>query len=114
MELKLVRTDENKYELHFKKMTLGKYDTFSQGMERGEAFAKNFRKKLFVSQACISDWYVGFPENDQSPVVFYDTRLVNASAIPDRFKFVEGPFFTDDEACTAALKISGKKAIKEE
>jgi hypothetical protein len=119
MDLKLRRNEQNVYELHYNDIVLGQAGELAELIERAEKYAKRFQKKLFISQAALADWYVGFPLNrDTSPEVFFDPHYQirtqvesqNKDATPSPYRFVEGPFLTQQAAVEAAFKISGKPA----
>jgi hypothetical protein len=109
MSLLLDRNPEDgQYELKHLGITLARYEFLTDGYENALRSAKNTRQKLFVSAACISDWYVGFPKDATAmPEVFEerDPKVVEAKL--QDYRFVEGPFDSSDTAKRAALLISG-------
>lgn len=117
MELKLDRNEKNAYELCYKDLVLSESFVLAEVMGQAEAFAKKFQKKLYVSEAALSDWFVGFPVNkEEAPLAFFDpSYLVRSSQQSDeRFRFVEGPFLTKEAAFDAAFRISGQTAVEGE
>lgn len=115
MELMLSRNEENFYELRLGSVVLAQSDTLSAMLDRAQHFAKKFRKKLFISQASISDWYIGFPnDREQSPEIFFDPHyMLKAATVQEgtpTYRFVEGPFLSQEQAAQAAFGISGKVA----
>ena len=112
------RNEKNIYELRFNDIVLAQSIELAELVSQGEKYAKKFAKKLFVSHAALSDWYVGFPtDRSQNPEVFFDPYFMlkaeveaSADAPPSPYRFVEGPFLSQSEAVEAAFKISGKTA----
>lgn len=115
MGLRIHRTEKNIYQLYLKDIVLAETSNFSELMGKAQTYAKKFQKKLFVSQASISDWYVGFPtEVSLSPEVFYDPFFMVKAAQEIEYKFIEGPFSTKEKALEASFKISGQSAKERE
>lgn len=120
MELRLLRTDQNIYELRYNDIVLAQAVELSEVMGKAEKYAKKFRKKLFIAQSAIADWYIGFPKDkEQNPVIFFDPFLEVKAQLEDTppetpYRFVEGPFVSREEAVEAAFKISGKQAVSVE
>lgn len=116
MKLTLDRNEQNIYELRLGEVVLAHSETMTGLVDKAQLFAKKFQKKLFISQAAISDWYVGFPQDkDQSPEVFFDPQYmlkahVGEEVTPSSYRFVEGPFLSSEQAAEAAFQISGKVA----
>jgi hypothetical protein len=81
--------------------------TFDYALKKAQEKAKAIREKLFVTQAAISDWYVGVPFEGK-PVIFYDTNQIFAATHPDKFRYLEGPFMDSEEAAKACLKLTGE------
>lgn len=111
------RNEKNVYELRFNDIVLAQSIELAELVSQGEKYAKKFAKKLFVSQAALSDWYVGFPsDRGQNPEVFFDpyfmlkAEVSAPDAAPSQYRFVEGPFLSQSAAVEAAFKISGKTA----
>jgi hypothetical protein len=116
MELQLLRNEQNIYELRYNDIVLAQAVELSEVMGKAEKYAKKFRKKLFIAQSALADWYIGFlPDKEQNPVVFYDPFFaVKAQLESDQeplYRFIEGPFVNQEEAVEAAFKISGKQAV---
>lgn len=119
MELRLNRNAENVYELLYNDIVLGQAGDLSELMGRAERYAKRFQKKLYISEAALADWYVGFPTNrDEQPEIFFDPHYLVKTEVeaqskdpaPTPYRFVEGPFISQQHAVEAAFKISGKPA----
>lgn len=115
MELRLHRNEENLYELRYNDIVLSQSLELSEVLGKAEKYAKKFCKKLFISKAALSDWYAGFPEDkDKVPEVFLDpffplhAGVTEAATSP--YRFVEGPFMSQEDAIEAAFKIAGKQA----
>jgi hypothetical protein len=108
MEIVLDR-EENGYVVRAGTEVISRYvgSSFDYALKRAQATAKSSRTKLCVTQAAVSDWYVGVPVEGK-PVVFYDTNLVFASTIPENFRYVEGPFLDSEEASKACLILTGE------
>ena len=81
--------------------------SFDYALRKAQEKAKAVREKLFVTQAAVSDWYVGVPAEGK-PVIFYDTNQVFASSLPEKFRYLEGPFMDSEEAAKACLKLTGE------
>ena len=109
MSLLLNRNENGRYELQHEGVVVSRFDTLSWAMDRANRYAKNHAQKLYVSTACISDWYVGFPSDKaQIPQVFQSLEpIVIEAQTQEEFRFVEGPFESEDQARIAAFKISG-------
>lgn len=114
MDLLLQRNEKNCYELCLGEIVLVESAHLSDIMERAQTYAKKFRKKLFVSAGAISDWYVGFPaDREQAPEVFFDPYFIVKATLENMehsYRFVEGPFLTEEQAVESAFKIAGKAA----
>lgn len=116
MELRLNRTEENVYELLYGDVVLSKSGELSDVLGKAESFAKKYRKKLYISKSAVSDWYAGFPvDREQAPIVFLDPYFqlqagVTEESATSPYRFVEGPFLTQEDAVEAAFKIAGKQA----
>ena len=110
MDLKIDRT-QNTYELNFNGVVLAQSTELTEIMAKAEKYAKKFQKKILISTASVSDWYVGFPvDKEQAPVVFFDSEYQVKASTPQDYRFVEGPFLNQTAACDAAFKISGQQA----
>jgi len=109
MSLLLDRNPEDgQYELKHLEITLARYETLSAAYPNALRSAKNTCQKLYVSAACVSDWYVGFPQNSKvAPTVFEERDLMAVEAKLQEYRFVEGPFDSSETAKRAALIISG-------
>jgi hypothetical protein len=109
MSLLLDRNEEGRYELKHCGVVISRFDVLSHAMNRSVQYAKNHAQKIYVSKACISDWYVGFPKDkNQNPLVFQSFEPVEAGLENSEFRFLEGPFESQEVAKYAAFKISGK------
>lgn len=108
MELKLTRNE--KYELIYNDIVVGRADSLSEILPVAKSYAKKFQKKLFIAQAALSDWYVGFPtDKEAAPILFFSPNVT--ASMQSQYRFVEGPFLSKNEAKEAAFLISGKVAI---
>jgi hypothetical protein len=120
MGLRLKRNEQNIYELRYNDIVLTTAIELSEVMGKAEKYAKKFRKKLYIAQSAVADWYVGFPlDKEQSPKVFFDPFYTVKAQLEDAtqeatYRFVEGPFMSPEDASEAAFKISGKQAVLEE
>jgi len=113
MKLRLQKNEHHIYELLYGDSVLLSTPTLSHAVDRGQKYAKNFRRKLYLCESCVEDWYVGFPKDStQAPEVFYDPQAVTASASTSAYRFLEGPFVTKDEALEAGFKIAGKAGVE--
>ena len=109
MGLLLDRNEDGRYELKHQGVVISRFCTLSWAVDRATRYAKNHAQKLYVSAACVSDWYVGFPlDKKQPPKVFQSLEpfAVEASASKE-FRFIEGPFLSFELARQASFKISG-------
>ena len=108
MSLLLDRNEDGRYELLHEGVVVSRFDTLSWAMDRATRHAKNHAQKLYVSTACISDWYVGFlPDKTQTPQIFQSLETMVVEAKAQEFRFMEGPFESQEQAEKAAFKISG-------
>lgn len=113
MKLLLERNESNRlYELRWGDKVLSSSPVLSQVVDTGKRYAKNFRKRLYLGASCVADWYIGFPtDREQAPVVFLDQHFMpeTIQAETSPYRFVEGPFLSEQDAVDAAVKISGKE-----
>jgi len=117
MELRLRRNDEHHYELQYGDIVLAASEELGELLPHAEKYAKKFSKKLFISESAVSDHYVGFPaDRNQAPEIFFDPffLLKKVEASESKYRFVEGPFQSEEKAAEAAFRISGKKAVMAE
>jgi len=109
MSLLLDRNEDGRYELQHEGVVISRFDTLSWALDRATRFAKNHAQKLFVSTACISDWYVGFnSDKTKVPQIIQCSDLTAIEAKAQEFRFIEGPFESQELAEKAAFKISGQ------
>lgn len=114
VEVKAGETKEM-FEVKFSKgVVLSRFETFTHALTRASALAKKYRKKLFISESCLADWYVGFPQDQaQPPKIFERPDWQLTAADEGNYRFVEGPFISSDEAKSASYKICGKAGTEE-
>jgi hypothetical protein len=97
------------FEVSLSGVVLSRFETFPHAYGKARALAKKHRKKLFISKACVSDWYVGFPhDKTQKPKIFERPDWQLTAADQTSYRFVEGPFESPDDAKQAAYRICGK------
>jgi hypothetical protein len=106
----LDRNEEtNEFEVKHLGISLASFTAFSDAYARASRYAKNFQQKLFIKASVLNDWYVGFPKDKtQSPVLFQNDPLQVEASLKD-YRFIEGPFESQEVAEQAAIKISGMK-----
>lgn len=81
--------------------------TLEYALKKAQEKAKAIREKLYVTKAAVSDWYVGVPFEGK-PVIFYDTGLIFAASLPEKYRYLEGPFMDSEEAARACMKLTGE------
>ena len=113
--LVLNRNPDGQFDLLLHGVVLSRYRGFPEALDRAGHQAKAHRKDLYLTEACVADWVVGF-RTDAVPLL---ARLENVSeesvqawAQKNSCRFVEGPFGTRASADDAAFRISGQKPIE--
>jgi hypothetical protein len=102
------------FEISLGNVVISRSELFPHAFDRATTMAKRHRKKLFISKACVADWYVGFPQDKtQRPKIFERPDWQLTAADQENYRFVEGPFESPDEAKTAAYRICGKAGTLE-
>lgn len=81
--------------------------SFRHALARAEQLARGKRANLFVTKSCLADWYVGVPKEGK-PEIFYDTKIIFSSELPEKYRYVEGPFEDSETATKACFKLTGK------
>jgi len=113
--LVLNRNPDGQFDLMLHGVVLSRHHGFPQALDRAERQAKAHRKDLYLTEACVADWVVGF-RTDAVPLLARLEDLselaVQAWAEKNSCRFVEGPFGTRAGADDAAFKISGQKPIE--
>jgi len=100
--------DDYKYELFYEGVVIARYDLLADAVSDAEKRAKNNVESLFVTKACVSDWYLGFPlDSAQKTVAFFSPEGIKEET-QKQYRFIEGPFETEDQARVALRKISGQ------
>lgn len=104
--------EDFKYDLYYEGQLLKRYETLSSALEEAQKKSKNNTANLYITKACVSDWYLGFPkESEQKVIAFYSPEGISEEA-KNQYKFIEGPFENETEARMASRKITGQEAVR--
>jgi hypothetical protein len=108
------RIDTDKYQAFHKEqpsVILIESNLFSAVLDHVTTLAKKTGTKVYVSKACVSNYYLGMPPEGSVPHLF--NHPAPDATVTSQYRFVEGPFFEEKDAQKASLKMFGKPALVE-